>query len=97
VIDCGSNPVCVVRTTNIEIIPFDEVPEDHTQWGGDGDCSLESWRRMYCNYIVLECERIGREPVSTAPMIMERFAVVYPSHCGEVGEMIELCRRRRPL
>jgi uncharacterized protein YhfF len=77
VIDGGSNPVCVARTTDVETIPFNEVPEDYARWGGEGDCSLETWRRMYWKYIVLECYRIGREPTCEAPMIMERFVVVY--------------------
>ncbi len=51
-------------------IPFNEVPEDYARWGGEGDCSLESWRRMYWRYIGLECKRIGREPTASAPMIM---------------------------
>jgi len=77
VIDGDSNPVCIVQTLNVEIIPFNEVPEDYARWGGEGDCSPESWRQMYWRYIVLECERIGREPTTIAPLIMERFAVVY--------------------
>jgi uncharacterized protein YhfF len=77
VIDGDSNPVCVAQTTNVEIIPFNEVPEDYARWGGEGDCSLESWCRMYWTYIVMECKRIEREPAAIAPMIMERFALVY--------------------
>jgi uncharacterized protein YhfF len=77
VIDGDSNPVCVARTLNVEIIPFSDVPEDYARWGGEGDCSLESWRRMYWKYIGLECKRIRREPATSAPMVMERFAVAY--------------------
>jgi uncharacterized protein YhfF len=32
-IDGDSNPVCVVQTVNVEIIPFNEVPEDYARWG----------------------------------------------------------------
>jgi uncharacterized protein YhfF len=77
VIDGDSNPVCIAQTTNVEIIPFNEVPGDYARWGGEGDCSRERWRRMYWRYIVLECKRIGHEPATNAPMIMERFAVVF--------------------
>ena len=77
-IDGDSKPVCAVQTTNVEIIPFNQVPEDYARWGGEGDCSMESWRRMYWEYIVLECKRIGREPAAIAPMVMERFRLVYP-------------------
>lgn len=33
VIDGDTNPVCVVQTVNVEIIPFNEVPEDYARWG----------------------------------------------------------------
>ena len=77
VIDGDSNPMCISQTTKVEIIPFDDVPGDYALWGGEGDRSLEGWRRMYWRYIVLECKRIGRDPARTAPMVMERFAVIY--------------------
>jgi hypothetical protein len=32
---------------------------------------------MYWQYILSECQRIGREPHEQAPLVMERFAVVY--------------------
>jgi uncharacterized protein YhfF len=77
VINGDSNPVCVAKTIDVEIIPFNEVPEDYARWGGERGCSLKSWRRMYWRYIVLECKRVGCEPAASAPMIMERSAVVY--------------------
>jgi uncharacterized protein YhfF len=77
VIDGDSKPVCIAQTTNVAIIPFNEVPEEYARWGGEGDCSLESWRRIYWNYIVVECKRIGRVPTANAPLVMERFAVTY--------------------
>jgi uncharacterized protein YhfF len=70
-------PVCVIRTTDVSIIPFDEVPECYAWEGGEGDRTLESWRPIYWGYIVSEGERIGRDPNPKAPLIMERFAVVY--------------------
>jgi uncharacterized protein YhfF len=82
VIDGDSMPVCIARTTGVEIIPFDKVPEDYARWGGEGDRSMEHWGRMYWKYIKRECKRIGREPSAKAPLVMERFAVVYPYPCG---------------
>jgi len=77
VIDGNSNPVCIAQTLDVKVIPFNEVLEDYARWGGEGDCSLQSWRRMYWKYIVVECQRIGREPTAGVPMIMEGFKVVY--------------------
>jgi uncharacterized protein YhfF len=70
-------PVCVIETTEVRTIPFDEVTEDYARDGGEDDRSLESWRRMYWKYILSECERIRREPSGDAPLVMERFKVVY--------------------
>jgi len=77
VIDGTGEPVCVIRTFDVRIIAFDQMPEDYALWGGEGDLSMEFWRRIYWKYIVTECARIGRATSAKAPLVMERFAVVY--------------------
>ena len=59
------------------MIPFDEVPEDYAHWGGEGDRTLATWRPMYWRYIESECARIGRHADPKAPLVLERFRVVY--------------------
>ena len=79
----GDDPVCVIQTTEVRILPFDEVGEEYARDGGEGDCTLESWREMYWEYIVSECRRIGREPSRKAPLVMERFQVVYRERAAQ--------------
>ncbi len=76
--DGAGEPACVIRTTDVAILPFDEVPETYAREGGEGDRTLATWRSMYWRYIVSECRRIGREPHEKAPLVMERFTAVYP-------------------
>jgi uncharacterized protein YhfF len=45
--------------------------------GGERDRTLASWRDLYWSYITSECERLGRAPDPKAPLVMERFEVVY--------------------
>lgn len=71
------DPVCLVQTTEIRVIPFDQVTVDYARDGGEGDRSLEGWHEMYWRYILAECARIGRAPSEQAPLVMERFRVVY--------------------
>lgn len=71
------DPVCIIETVDVQTIPFDEVGESFAYEGGEGDRSLANWRRMYWNYIVHECTRTGRAPSEKAPLVMERFRVVY--------------------
>lgn len=70
-------PVCIIETTDVRIIPFDEVTADYAWDGGEDDRQLESWRAIYWEYIERECQRIGLEPSTKAPLVMERFRVVY--------------------
>ncbi|MFQ5986970.1 MAG: ASCH domain-containing protein [Thermoplasmata archaeon] len=71
------DPVCILETTEVQVIPFDEVGEDFARDGGEDDRTLASWRRIYWDFIVSECAEIGREPSEKAPLVMERFRVVY--------------------
>jgi uncharacterized protein YhfF len=73
----GDDPVCVIRTTEVRIIPYDEVGVEYARDGGEGDRSIESWRDLYWRYIASECRRMGREPSERAPLVMERFEIVY--------------------
>jgi uncharacterized protein YhfF len=75
--DGGGAPVCIIMTTGVSIIPFDEVPERYAHDGGEADRTLETWRPMYWRYILSECRRIGRAAEPKAPLVMEHFVVVY--------------------
>ena len=76
-LDSSGGPFAVLHTDTVEVIPFDEVPGEYAVWGGEGDLTIDYWRRIYWEYIVRECERIGREASLKAPLVMERFQVVY--------------------
>jgi len=71
------DPVCIIQTWEIRFIPYDEVDEQFAYHGGEEDRSLESWRRMYWDFIVAECARIRREQSEKVPLVCERFRVVY--------------------
>ncbi len=77
VVDGKKRPVCMIETTDVRIIPFNAVDEQFAWEGGEGDRTLESWRRMYWAYIKTECTRIKRRPGPTTPMVCERFRVIY--------------------
>ena len=80
----GDDPACIIETTEVRTLPFDEVGADYARDGGEGDRTLASWRAMYWAYIESECARIGREASERTPLVMERFRVVYrePLHPG---------------
>jgi uncharacterized protein YhfF len=70
-------PVCVVTTTWIEIIPFDRIDAQFAYEYGEGDRTLEGWRKMFWPYYSKACAALGREMSEEAPLICERFGVIY--------------------
>lgn len=80
-------PVCIIETTQVRIMPFDEVSEDYAWEGGEGDRSLATWREIYWEYITREYQRIGLEPNAKAPLVMERFRVVYSEPVRAEGNL----------
>lgn len=86
----GDAPVCIIQTTDVRIIPFDEVSEDYAWDGGEEDRSLATWRVIYWEYITRECERLGLTPTPKAPLVMERFRVVYSEALIETKLRAEL-------
>lgn len=75
--DFSGEPVCVIQTTHVEIVPFEDVTEEFAAIEGEGDGSLRYWREEHEKYFGRECKRLGREPHPRMPVICEQFKVVY--------------------
>jgi uncharacterized protein YhfF len=78
VTDFSGKPVCVIETKQVEIVPFEEVSEEFAAIEGEGDGSLEYWRKAHEAYFERECKRIGRTPEARMPVVCEQFEVVFP-------------------
>lgn len=70
-------PVCVIETLSVEVVPFEQVSAEFAASEGEGDRSLQYWRRVHWAYLGRECARIGRTPSQDMPVACERFRVVY--------------------
>lgn len=79
VITDGSNtPRCIIRTTRVQILPFQEVPEDFARREGEGDGSLDFWRRVHWEFFTRECRELRREPDPTMKVVCQDFQLVFP-------------------
>jgi uncharacterized protein YhfF len=79
VTDHAGAPMLVIRTTRVEICPYGEVDADFAAAEGEGDGSLQYWREAHWSYFSRRCEALGRAPSEDMPVILERFALVYPA------------------
>ena len=69
----------IVRTTAIDVVPFESVSSDFAALEGEGDLSLEYWRKVHWNYFSNVCQRIGRQPSMDMPVVCQKFALIYPT------------------
>lgn len=71
-------PVCVVETTWVQVIPFDEVDEQFARDYAETDGTLEDWRKTFFPYYASECTARGLEMSGQTALVCERFRVIFP-------------------
>ena len=77
ILDGSGEPRAVIRTTALEIVPFDRVSADHAHSEGEGDRTLASWREAHERY----WRRYSGSPRGFAPdmpILCERFELLWP-------------------
>lgn len=75
--DFEGNPKCVIRTTDVLRLNFDEVDETLAYIEGEGDKSLEYWRDVHKDIFSRILPSIGKEFTEKMPVIFEIFETVY--------------------
>jgi len=78
VLDGRDQPLCVVETFQVEVRPFAEVDEAFAFEEGEGDRSLDHWRRVHLAYFTASLARIGRRFDPAMPLVCERFRLQFP-------------------
>jgi len=77
VVDHRNLPSLITRIVRSEIVAFNEVSSEYAAIEGEGDGSLEYWRKGHWNFFSRECRRIGREPTEAMPVICNVFEVLH--------------------
>lgn len=47
VLNSVNQPVCVIETIKVDVIPFNKVSDDFARKEGEGDLSLKFWRKEH--------------------------------------------------
>ena len=69
--------VCVIQTTKITVVPFDEVSKEHAYKEGEGDRSLAYWRDVHEDFFAEEFAETELEFNGQTSILCEEFKVVY--------------------
>ena len=78
VTDFNGAPLCVIQTTEIRHLPFDDVDAAFAADEGEGDLSHEYWRQVHWDYFTREAELYGFEFDERSIICCERFRLLFP-------------------
>lgn len=68
----------IIRDTKVSLVPFNEVSEDHAYKEGEGERTLEEWRKIHKEAFSLDYHAVGKEFDEKGICVLEEFELVYP-------------------
>ncbi len=73
----GGTPFCVVRITNVAVVPYEDVTPEFAASEGEGDLSLAFWQGAHIDYFKDQCRQWGYEWRDSQPVVCESFELIY--------------------
>lgn len=74
--------VCIIETTQVDILPLNAISAEQAFIEGEGDKSLEYWQAVHWDYYSRELIELGLQPKPDMPVVFEQFKVVYTRSNG---------------
>lgn len=75
--DWNEEAQCIIETTKVTVKPFREVSSEFAFREGEGDKSLEYWKRVHIHFFTMELKEINMEFCEDMLVVCEEFEVVY--------------------
>jgi uncharacterized protein YhfF len=73
----SGEPLGVIETQSVEVVPFREVTAEFAATEGEGDGSLLFWREAHKEAFTRECTRLGKAFSENMLVACEHFTLVY--------------------
>ena len=77
VLDGAGHPRALLETTEVAVVPFDEVSAEHAYLEGEGDRTLADWREVHQRFFT-EHPLHDRGFAPDMPIVLERFRLLHP-------------------
>ena len=77
VTDWDGNAQCIVKTTKVQLKPFFSVDESYAKIEGEGDKSLQYWKKTHWDYYARELKEFNREPRESMIVVCQEFEKVF--------------------
>ncbi|WP_067030009.1 ASCH domain-containing protein [Allomuricauda sp. CP2A] len=77
VTDWEGNAKCIIRTTSVKLTPFFAVREEQARLEGEGDKSLEHWKKTHWSYFSRELAEFGKIPRESMIVVFQGFELLF--------------------
>lgn len=76
ILNSNEEAVCVTKTTKVYIERFKNISKEHAYKEGEGDRSLEYWRKVHKDFFTKELSEVGIEFSEDMELVCEEFETV---------------------
>lgn len=73
--DWNGNPCCIIRSTNVLVIPFKDITFEIAKKEGEDD-NLDSWRKNHIEFFKEEGKELGYQFNENMKVVFEEFEVI---------------------
>ncbi|WP_042224369.1 ASCH domain-containing protein [Oceanobacillus manasiensis] len=77
ILNSKDEPVAIIKTVKVDIMPMNEVPEEFAIAEGEGDRTYQYWKEAHVKFFTEELQRLDREFSEDMLLVCERFELVH--------------------
>ncbi len=78
ILDSSNEAICIIETTKVYVVPFNQVSNNHAYLEGEGDKSLHYWKTCHKEFFTSEMKSFGLKFSEQMLVVCEEFKRVYP-------------------
>lgn len=76
ILNSQDEPVAIIQTTEVDILPMNEVPEDFAIAEGEGDRTYRYWKEVHVKFFTNELQAVGLQFTEDMLLVCQRFKLV---------------------
>ena len=77
ILDANDNAICITETIKVYVCHYNEVSDKHAFMEGEGDKSLEYWKKVHKDFFTSEMNDIDKLFDEEMLVVCEEFKVIY--------------------
>ncbi|MEK5174231.1 ASCH domain-containing protein [Heyndrickxia sp. FSL W8-0496] len=76
ILNSHDEPLAIIKTVDVQIMPMNEVPEEFAIAEGEGDRTYQYWKDTHEKFFTEALKEIGREFSEDLKLVCERFTLI---------------------